>query len=63
MWKAVLKLDPDHADARVGLRKGQRFDHHDALTMITTMIMMKMVMVILMIPLVCKGGPQKRAEV
>jgi len=24
VWKAVLKLDPDHADARVGLRKGQR---------------------------------------
>ena len=56
----MLKLDPDHADARVGLRKGQRFDHHDVLTMITTMIMMKMVM---MIPLECKGWCQKRAEV
>ena len=27
VWKVVLKLDPDHSDARVGLKKGQRFIH------------------------------------
>ena len=25
----MLKLDPDHSDARVGLRKGKRFDGDD----------------------------------
>ena len=36
VWKAVLKLDPDHSDARVGLRKGKRFDGGDS-TMIMVM--------------------------
>ena len=28
VWKVVLKLDPDHSDARVGLKKGQRLIYH-----------------------------------
>ena len=28
VWKVVLKLDPDHSDARVGLKKGQRFIYY-----------------------------------
>ena len=38
VWKVVLKLDPDHSDARVSLKKGQRFIYYRYILLFYSML-------------------------